>query len=345
MKIKEKYYYYYNKKCFKEEIYNKSWEKVYSCEPGEVFCRLYKVAYNYKTNKNFREAINYALSAGNNYGSTIFEELVVDLFHKKRSAKFNNLLKYISCASVTKGLCVRSALEKFCAYNDINIKKRVFNVDFISSNITEHDINELIMPYEKEYIYQYLTNNKDDAHGNLFSLDKSNIKLPIECDYAYLISSITDMFVFMLNTIFDLHLILKKCEICHSIFIAKRSTAKYCSEIMWDNKTCKDFANAIKKNNRIKGDATKRMYKSVRNSLKHRIDTLQDKIEFEYNRTLKNEYETTLKKLLEEYAELKHLARKCNENYGKNDYEEEKFQILLSQYYARKPTKYNQYYD
>ena len=149
----------------------------------------------------------------------------------------------------------------------------------------------------------------------------------------------------MLNTIFDLNLFLKSCEMCKDVFVAKRSTAKYCNQITTGELNCKEYANKIMKNNRIKGDATKRMYKSVRNSLKHRIDTLQDKIEFEYNRTLKNEYETTLKKLLEEYAELKHLARKYNENYGKNDYEEEKFQILLSQYYARKPAKYNQYYD
>ena len=197
------------------------------------------------------------------------------------------------------------------------------------------------MPYEKEYII----NNINNPHEKPFTLDKNNIKIPIECDYAYHISTIIDLFVCTLNAIFDLNLFLKSCEICKDVFIAKRSTAKYCSEIMWDNKTCKDYANAIKKSNRMKGDVSKRMYKSVRNSLKHRIDTLQDKIEFEYNRTLKNEYETTLKKLLEEYAELKHLAREYNENYGKNDYEEEKFQILLSQYYARKPAKYNQYYD
>ena len=99
-------------------------------------------------------------------------------------------------------------------------------------------------------------------------LNKDNEYIHITTDYFC--ETTTDIFVATVSDLFKNkpNAVIKKCQNCGKLFIPKKRDAMYCEKIspQYDNKTCKQAMDVIKKNEAL-NDPIKRLHKNVYNTL------------------------------------------------------------------------------
>lgn len=119
----------------------------------------------------------------------------------------------------------------------------------------------------------------------LFKLDElqpvenlyGELELPI---YAYEIYDIVDFIASALQCVFEKNYILRKCQLCNSLFVAKDGRTKYCPNQLKNIKSCSELkkrsAQLISENS----SESKRVHKNIRTQLANKLGNEDERYKY-----------------------------------------------------------------
>lgn len=148
------------------------------------------------------------------------------------------------------------------------INKKSWEAIKLLANISSPELKTTVIPFSHEdgEVYTIKTIYSDNRIESFSTMIEDDIAL----SYDYYCNSSKDLLIATLDTIFRNKetSVVKRCENCNKLYIAKKLDTKYCDRIspQMDNRTCKQAVDYEKKNNALK-DPIKKLIKNVSNTL------------------------------------------------------------------------------